>query len=764
MKLEIVATVVAVYKTGGTRDGGQWAVGRIRHEGKEVAGIGSFHEMLAEGVEYRFFGEWGEYKGQRQFRWNSYVVMEEQSPNGIVSYLASFGAGYGIGQKRSMDIYRMFGEDSLRMVREEPEKVAAAIPGLKVQNVQIMAGRMQAVQGTERLRSELMGILYRKGFPRSLPDKLIEVFGNRAVEEVRQNPFVLMGFSGCGFLRCDGLYLDLGLPKDDPIRQAYCIHHVICQQMLKGHTWCRALDLLEDFLRLCPGGCLKIALEDSRERELICTMRLNSCGEISSSDGDLYVADYDTAESEWTIADVVVRQLSHHGDVVRWPVPESIADITPHQREVLHHVFGGRIGILSGSPGTGKTYLTARVCRRCIELFGEDEVVCAAPTGKAAVRLTESLRAAGVGLTAKTCHSILKPITTDGAKWEFEHDHENPLLWKVIVVDESSMVDTNLMASLMDALPESSLLLLVGDVNQLPPVGPGAPLRDLIASGVPCGELEEILRNSGGITESCRMIRLDEPWSGGDNLFLRTSATLPERQLNEIMNILKDEYDRGLDPVWDCQIMVPVNKKSQVSRVMLNQVLQGKLNQSKGDGGPLLLNDKVVNLKNERYNTLDREKVWVANGELGRVVDMNEKCWFILLEIPRENEDLSTVVIERPRKKKKASEDDDAKEEDNNTLTGTNWDLAYAMTVHKCQGSDWPVAITVLDEYAGASFVYCRAWIYTAISRAKDRAYIIGSKFKADGMCRINRMQERKTMLVEGINQLRTRSHIDHVM
>ena len=444
---------------------------------------------------------------------------------------------------------------------------------------------------------------------------------------------------------------------------------------------------------------------------------------------------------------------------MNWPFPiELDQSVTSHQRAEYWKATQGPIGILGGGPGCGKTFVVAAVVKLLVKSVGLNQIAVGAPTGKAAVRVTENLSNYGIPLRARTWHSLLRGGKSGG----FEFNASQPLPFKVLIGDESSMVDTDLMAAIFRARSAGTLVLLVGDINQLPPVGHGAPLRDLIAAGLPYGELREIKRNSGGIVEACAAIRDSKPWEPGDNLKVFEHAE-PEFQVKRLVQLLGAARGEGFDPVWDCQVLVPVNKKSPLSRRDLNKLLQGELNQNPVvQGSPFKLKDKVCNTKNGYFTAVDadftdedtatneRGEVYVANGELGEVIEVAEKFVVVKLSSPAR-----VVRVPRGKAADADSESDlagaDGSGADDGPATGCSWDLGYALSVHKFQGSEVGVAIIMIDDYPGAKMVCDRAWIYTAISRAKKHCLLIGRKSTADRFCRVNRIANRKTMLREQI-------------
>jgi exodeoxyribonuclease V alpha subunit len=332
------------------------------------------------------------------------------------------------------------------------------------------------------------------------------------------------------------------------------------------------------------------------------------------------------------------------------------------------------------------------------------------------------------------------------------------LPYRFIIIDEASMLDIDLLASLLRACGPETHILFVGDPNQLLPVGHGAPLRDILAAGVPQGELEEIHRNAGTIERVCKAIRGGQPWqtdatldaSAGRNLKLLT-ANDTEVATQKIIDTLRAiERHKLADPIWDCQVIVAVNKGSGMGRRALNACLQAELNHSqKIVGSPFRLWDKIICLKNGFMpvdeavaDEIDGEptedgRVYVANGEIGRIVGGTADLLCATFDAPRRS-----ILIPRGN--------GDGEEGKTDAIdTGCNFDLAYAISGHKGQGSEFPVTFVVLDDYPGARMVCSREWIYTAISRAKKACFLVGKKSTADMMCLRREITKRKTFLRE---------------
>lgn len=449
---------------------------------------------------------------------------------------------------------------------------------------------------------------------------------------------------------------------------------------------------------------------------------------------------------------------------MKWP-KLTTDPLSQHQVDTVALATTCNFGILGGSPGTGKTFTVAQIAKQLGRTVGFDEMAACAPTGKAAVRLSEAFASYGIPMAARTIHSLLGVTSAEGG-WNFNHNRSNPLPFKVIFVDESSMIDTDLAAAFFAARARDCMVLWVGDVNQLPPVGHGAPLRDMIAAGVPYGELTEIRRQVSSdevhaVVQACADIRDGKRFICQREL-ISVPAFDPAIQIDEMFDAINASATAlHVDSVWGVQVLCAVNKKSDLSRAELNKVLQARLNPLKPEfGSPFRLHDKVVNTKNGWFPMVEQEvardqqrdpldpnvqvnaegKCYVANGELGEVVYVAQNFMQVRLSSPKR-----LIVVPR------GQADDDGGDSEESTGTGCNWDLGYALSCHKSQGSEWPAVIVMVDGTGGAARVCSREWIYTAISRAKRRCYLVGDLNTAQGFCRRRSIGKRKTFLTQRI-------------
>lgn len=717
---------------------------------------------------YRFYGKWSKYTNrntgitEEQFHFQTFVAVQPHNRDGVIAYLKHAGQGFGFGAARAAALWDAFGSDAVRVMREEPERTMHELAARKLlisaENYWKMADELKKQEALENCTIELTDLLAGRGLPKTIARRAIQEWGNLAAAIIRRDPYKLMRFRGVGFKRCDQLYLNLGLPAGRLKRQALSAWYALASNT-NGDTWYPLRTAQKGIRDNIAGAELRIdkAIELATRGQAIDQVRTEGiAGPIADSGGYVWVAESRKSRNEAELAELVADAASEDCD---WPAVESIPNIDGEQPARLAESLRGPVAILGGSPGTGKTFVAANLIGACIQHFGEAEVGIGAPTGKAAVRLTEGLQSYGINLRARTWHSLLGvESSSDRGGWGFKHGRDNPLPYKVLVGDESSMNDTDLVAAIFRARAKGTHVLLVGDVNQLPPVGHGAPLRDLIKAGLPYGELREIRRNSGGIVEACAAIRDGQRWQPGDNLQL-IETLAPEQQIAQVEGMLREAASAGLDPVWDCQVLAAVNAKSPLSRKELNGRLQAMLNQRPGvKGQPFRVGDKIVNTKNgyfpafdvdaddEETQTNDRDEVYVANGELAEVLEVTDKLTIAELSSPYR-------VIKIPRgKAMEADSDADAPlDDDSKTGTGCSWELGYCLSVHKSQGSEWPWTIVLGDEYPGARMVCSREWLYTGISRAKQRCVLVGKRSTFDAMCRRLALADRKTLLKERI-------------
>jgi len=405
-------------------------------------------------------------------------------------------------------------------------------------------------------------------------------------------------------------------------------------------------------------------------------------------------------ESQGTVTTRITREYCTGSKAIEffnaWPAADELEGISEHQKDEYGKATTGRIGILTGTAGTGKTFTMAAIVRVLIAKYGIDSVAIASPTGKAAVRCTEAMDELGIKISATTIHRLLGvEQADDNDGWMFRHKENNPLPYQFIIVDETSMISIDLMASLLRARARGTHVLFIGDPNQLAPVGPGCPLRDFITAGIPCGELKEIHRNSGTIVRACAALRDGKPMPYDDEIDLTCDSPknlkLVVAQKHEVvpkLNEVLQEIGTGLkvNP-HDSQVIVAVNKRSPLSRKTMNVWLQEKLNPHGRavPGSPFRQNDKLINVKNQFYKSVVAgEQSFISNGDTGRAITVAIRETLIEFQSPVRQVRVSRIP-ESPKKDDKPNDSDD---KDESTGTGCDIDLAWSITCHKCVSPD----------------------------------------------------------------------------
>jgi len=424
-----------------------------------------------------------------------------------------------------------------------------------------------------------------------------------------------------------------------------------------------------------------------------------------------------------------------------WPDISQIEGLTDHQQEELATATSAPVGILTGGPGTGKTHILAALGKHL------HNAAYVAPTGRAASRLELGMKERGIHIPCATIHRLLGPNRNghDGDGWSFIYSARQPLPVNYLICDESSMNDSSIMRCMLDACGPRTHVLLVGDPNQLPPVGKGSPFLDMINSEmIPHGQLNETHRFSGRVATVCQQINLGQAWEASPTLDIE--AEYPENfihcetassvQSTAMLERLIERFGNRTDNVArDVQVLVPLNSKSSLSRKDLNVRLQRILNgkQSDTDIAGFRIQDKVMCTKNSRRKVfvegkVEKEDLFIANGDMGFVTHLDKKGMAVAFEGQE-----SAVFIGRGE-----------------------WgdiELGYAVTCHKGQGSQWPFVIAMCDDSNAARRVCNRSWWYTAISRTQQICVTVGRKHLIDRDCAKVDVQRRRTLLKEKLKE-----------
>jgi exodeoxyribonuclease V alpha subunit len=780
---ELVGTVAHVIWEA---DDGAAVIARLGG-GEVVRGNLADGDRLEQGLAYRFLGRWESHpKYGKQFAFQTYVRHAPHTRHGVIKYLSDIAPN--VGRVRAERLFDALGPDAVQILRTDPER-AAATGVLTPDQAREASDALHDAAAFEATKVDLYGLFAGRGFPGTLIRACIQRFGARAAQLIRRNPYLLLvkELPGCGFVRCDRLYQDLGFPLNTRKRAMLAAWHSLRSDS-NGHTWFLIQTVAQAIQRCIPGATteqVKAAVRMGRRAGWLETHR--------DAGKQLWVAEAGKAQSERAVAEKVAELRAW--PECAWPVVgtddptnDPAGDLSAHQVERVRRSLVQPVGILGGTPGTGKTFTSAGVIRRLAGHYGRSCIAVCAPTGKAAVRCSAALARYGLSIEATTIHRLLgvRRAGHDGKGWRFEHHAGNSLQERFLVIDEASMLDTDLAASLLRACAPGTHVLFVGDPYQLPPVGHGAPLRDLIKAGVAYGELTEIRRNAGHIVEACAAIKDRKRFAtsatlnldAGENLRL-IGARKPEEAIEKLKQALSRIRAGGtFDPVWDVQVLVAVNAKSLLSRGNLNVVLQAELNPTgrQEKPNPFRVGDKIICLRNcfltlmrqtpgasfsvasyadMREGSDQPEEVFLANGEIGQVVAVGPKVTIAEFPLPKR---LVKILIGKARpggeggdENAGASGNDDA--DGNGSPTGCHFDFAYACTGHKLQGSEAPVVIVMIDDHPGANWVTSQEWWYTAISRASKLCILIGDRAVIDKQVKRTSLDRRKTFLRELITK-----------
>lgn len=648
----------------------------------------------------------------RQFRATRATVEAPATEAGLVAYLSS-GRIKGVGEELARRLVSQFGMRLGEVIEREPLRLRE-IEGVGPR----LAARLQeAWQGQRRARDTLV-FLAEHGFSASRANRIVETYGLDAIQAIRKDPYALArDVRGIGFATADQVALRLGIAPDSVQRLGAAMAEVLRQAADAGDTALPREDAEAELGRLLAAAPDQIT--SAVERECAAgrlVLHRTDAGPM------LMLAELDRAER--LIAD---RVHVHVRGSPPWTVPPTDAalalsedalgvELAPTQREAIALAIRSRFLIVTGGPGTGKTTLVRGILAAL--QASQPRVVLAAPTGRAARRLGES-----TGRDARTLHRLLEADPERG----FRRNHGRPLEADLVVVDEASMIDTQLMAALLDALPADAALLLVGDVDQLPSIGPGQVLADLIGShAVPVVRLTEIFRQAAesGIVRNAHRINHGElpafaraEDGPADCYGIRvTSAEDAEAKLLDL--VLRRIPDRfGFDPLSDVQVLTPVNR-GRLGTQALNELLQAELNPDPPlalahGQGRLALGDRVMQLENDH----ERE---VYNGDVGRITGMDPKARTV--EVTIDGRRLSYAADELDRLA-----------------------LAYAVTVHKAQGSEYPAVVLPLLRQHGR--MLRRNLLYTALTRAQRLAVLLTEPDALERAVRDTSDLRRRTLL-----------------
>ncbi len=664
-----------------------------------------------EGQYVRAAGAWETHpRFGRQFRAISLEPCNPPTPEAVERYLAA-GFVKGIGPAMARRIIEKFGPDCLELIEREPERLCE-IPGIGLRKLE---GIKKSLSGQREFK-ETMLALQEYGISPAWSMRVYKCYGRGAPQVLKEDPYRLAeDIKGIGFLTADKIAERTGIPKDSPKRAEAGILYLLGRLSEDGHVFFPYKELLregEAALGIRREPLLK-AIAGLFEKKKIILEPLPSAGIENADEKAVYLrrlheAEEETAERTRALMSAGRRSKILVKSALEWIERELFMELSSQQALAVEASLKEKVLIITGGPGVGKTTIIKAIVKIYKE-FLEKDVLLAAPTGRAAKRLSEV-----AGQPAKTIHRLLEYSPVEEG---FRKNEENPLAADLVILDEASMVDIQLMRSLLLAIPEEAGLIMVGDADQLASVGPGNVFLDMTASGeIPLVRLTEIFRQSARsliIRNAHRINRGEMPEfpNDKDSDFYFFEREDPQECLEKILELCTAALPArfGLDPVRDIQVLSPMHKG--INGVQnLNRLIQGILNKS-GETGAFRPGDKVMQLR----NNYDKD---IFNGDTGMVKTVSGggvTADFYGREISYGPADLDEIQ------------------------------LAYAASVHKSQGSEYPaIVMPLLTEHY---ILLQRNLLYTAVTRAKRLAVIVGSR-KALGIAIRNaKTQERYTML-----------------
>jgi exodeoxyribonuclease V alpha subunit len=668
----------------------------------------SIRPITVKGVVYntlvhetlRLKGNWENHKIYgRQFSFSEFMPVTPTSEEGMVRYLSS-QVFKGIGEKTATRIVKKFGLNTFNIIDSSPEMLST-IKGINKKQKKSILNAWEEQRGLRDVMSFLRGV----GISHAYAQRIYAKHGLNSIALLKANPYQLTDISGIGFLTADGIARNLGFDNNSPHRSAAGLLYMLEQQMLNGHTCFPKHDLLKRTTEelLIDNKILETSLSQLLEDRLLhCVEHYD---EKKVKQDLIFRMRYYRAEQR--VSENIIRILNSQAytsfesesSLIEEQEKKAGLELDQAQRDAVNAALKHKVLIVTGGPGTGKTTLVQFILGMMRPRI--PAIALAAPTGRAAKRITET-----TGESASTIHRLLEATNLG-----FQRNRENPLNQELLIIDETSMIDTLLMDNFLEAVPSASRLILVGDVDQLPSVGAGTVLLDFIKSGsIPVVRLNHIFRQASGsfITLNAHKVRqglvpdikilsqqTDKKNQLQDFYFIEESN--PEKIVEKIllMNTERIPQRFELDPMMDIQVITPMHR-GVTGALQLNRKLQEKMNPD-AEGFEhreqfFRVGDKIM----QQQNDYDKQ---VFNGDLGRIVDCEPKSKELHVKFEHANVHYKSNELDQ-------------------------LSLAYAITVHKSQGSEYAAVIMPLTTHH--YMMLQRNLLYTAITRGKQLVILIG--------------------------------------
>ena len=698
--------MIAIYRPCGVLKD---AAGNILDQFKAVG----YCLPTSDKVRYNMTGKWS--KSQKhgiQFEVERYEEVITPTREGIIAYLAS-GQIRGIGKKTAERIYDTFGQETLQILDQEPKKLLT-VRGISEKKLRKIVDSYLANRGAR----DVIAFLAPHGVSPSRAVRLYREYGEETMDIVRNHPYRLCELAGIAFRTADKLAMSMGIDPLSPERIDQALLYTLTDAETKGHLCLEKHAFLKECLKLLDTAGMTQDMAASRAVRLIQEDRLVTYGDS--------VFKAKTAGIEESLAYEIVRKM--RGSVEEYPdLDDSISGeervlrfrLAPEQREAVKMGLTSKLCVITGGPGTGKTSVQRALLDLYKKRFQAARIVCCAPTGKAARRMEQS-----TGVPSATVHRVLGLIANEDG----QYGDPETLDADLVLVDEVSMLDVYLAEKLFRSIPATARLILVGDSDQLPSVGPGAVLKEIIACGrVPVVRLDQVFRQKNGsrIAANAKLIRhgnLSLEYGPDFEFYDSTDMSVSAEIIESLY--LQETARCGIDNVV---LLSPYRQKTETGANALNQRLQGKVNPP-ADGKMDAVHgqrrfrtgDKVMQIKNcEDIN----------NGDVGYITSITGTQTESVIRIDfgdgrlvdYENADLDML------------------------------DLGYACTVHKSQGSEYKSVIINLQ--CAHSVMLVRPLIYTAITRAKEKVLIVGERRALCTAIRRIDTEQRGTKLAQRIRE-----------
>ena len=698
-----------------TNDETNFTVARFKpKKRKELITIVGKFPPVNPGEDAILKGKWiYDKKYGEQFLVETLLPVTPSTLTGIEKYLGS-GLIKGIGPVMAKRLVEKFGLKTLDIIENKPEMLSK-VEGIGPQRIEMIKKAWEA----QKEIKEIMIFLQSYMISAKLAVKIYKRFKNESINIIKKNPYILADeIHGVGFLTADKIAKELGISKEESIRIKSGITYILTKEIENGHLFLPKEELIKkasDLLEVSPEK-IKEGISELIEEGRIINDNLYNVYTEPIYLKPLYIFEKEVAIKIRDIANKENRLFNlDHEEVIKWAENEVNIKLAYQQKEAIKKSLTEKLMVITGGPGTGKTTIIKAILK--IAIAQGLKVELAAPTGRAAKKLSET-----TGKEAKTIHRLLEFSPKER---KFLRDEEHPLNTDIIILDESSMIDIILFYHFLKAVPKKASLILVGDVDQLPSVGPGAVLKDIINSKkVQVVRLTEIFRQAKDSLITINAHRINQGdfpiikgEKGSDFFFIQKEE--PEEALDTIKSLVKERIPKylSLSPIDDIQVITPMHK-GFLGTINLNKEMQMLLNPNgKEIARGFKIGDRVMQI----INNYDLE---VFNGDIGKISDWDPEEQIITVRfedktVPYELTDLDELT------------------------------LAYAISVHKSQGSEYPVVIMpILTQHY---LMLKRNLLYTGITRAKRLMILVGTKKAVAIAVKNDKVAKRYTLLEQRI-------------